>query len=78
MFRWEVFFQIKAQIQSYERTASLISLLSGSGRRNPSTNALAFKVLYGLLVQIRREQKKLGFSIKIEITSRIRQGNSKK
>ena len=38
--RWEVFFQIKAQIQSYERTASLISLLSGIRRRNTSTSGL--------------------------------------
>ena len=31
--RWEVFFQIKTQIQSYERTSSLISLLSDRALR---------------------------------------------
>ena len=31
--RWEVFFQIKSQIQSYERTAALISLLSDRALR---------------------------------------------
>jgi dynein heavy chain len=31
--RWEVFFQIKAQIQGYERTAALISLLSDRALR---------------------------------------------
>ena len=31
--RWEVFFQIKSQIQSYERTSSLISLLSDRALR---------------------------------------------
>ena len=31
--RWEVFFQIKSQIQSYDRTAALISLLSDRALR---------------------------------------------